>query len=403
MKRVYLDHNATTPLRPEARAALLETLDALGGNASSVHASGRRARQLLDEARERIAGALGVDEDELVFTSGGTESDNLAVLGAVRAAGPRAALVTSTIEHSAVLGAAAALEEQGHPVTRVAVDARGAVDPDEVVDAARGAALVSLQAANNEVGSCPDLGAVSAGLTERYGATAARVHCDAVQALGRLELDLRGSGVHLASFSAHKIGGPPGCGLLYRRAGTPLAGLWHGGGQEGALRPGTENVAGAVATAVAVELAVVERASFAQRTARLARALHDGLLRAGVRFRLAGPALDAPLRLPNTINIVLDDVDGQVLVTRLDLAGLEASAGSACASGSLEPSHVLLAMGLDARAARAGLRLSLGRTTNAEDIHTAVDIVSTTCARRRKSCVDVPTGERSVKKLPRHR
>lgn len=374
MERLYLDHNATTPLRPEARAEYLRELDRLGGNPSSVHTSGRAARVVLDLARERAAAALGVHEDELVFTSGGTESIHLALLGALKVA-PAGGLVTTVVEHSAVLGAAELAGTLGRPVARVGVDAAGRIDLAQLVSRARdGAALVSLQTANNEVGTVHPVGKLVAELETR--GERPLVHTDAVQALGRVPVELRAWRVDLASFSAHKLGGPLGVGLLYKRKGVRLAPLLVGGGQEGGLRPGTENVPAIAAAACALELAVAERAQQAvawrASTSELWRQLQSKV----PDVRLNGPEIDASDRLPNTLNVTLPGSDGRTLVARLDLEGLEVSAGSACASGSLEPSHVLLAMGRSPEAARAGLRLSLGRTTRGEDVHKAVEILS---------------------------
>ncbi|MGK0219258.1 MAG: cysteine desulfurase [Planctomycetota bacterium] len=385
MKRVHLDHNATTSLRPEAREALMECLDQLAGNPSSVHASGRAARAMLDDARERVAGALGILEDEVIFTSGGTESDNLALQGAMRGAQPGARLVTTAIEHSAVLEPAAALEGAGCSVLRAPVDAQGRVDASYLLEVAPGAALLSVMAANNEVGSCVDLEQLSAGLRERCGTDRPLLHTDAVQALGKLPVDLAAWGVDLASFSAHKVGGPLGCGVLVRRMGTNLAPVLYGGGQEADLRPGTENVPAIVAGARAIELAVEEQAGYAVQAQEQVTELWAQLEATIGGISLLGPTLGDSLRLPNTLNISIDGADGLALVARLDLEGLEASSGSACASGSLEPSHVLLAMGLDRDRARAGLRLSIGRTTTAEDIHIAVDIMRRTITDARKS------------------
>lgn len=374
MERLYLDHNATTPLRAEARAEYLRELDRLGGNPSSVHTSGRAARVVLDLARERAAAALGVHEDELVFTSGGTESVHLALLGALKVA-PAGGLVTTVVEHSAVLGAAELAGTMGRPVACVGVDAAGRVDLAQLVSRARdGAALVSLQTANNEVGTVHPVGKLVAELETR--GERPLVHTDAVQALGRVPVELRAWRVDLASFSAHKLGGPLGVGLLYKRKGVRLAPLLVGGGQEGGLRPGTENVPAIAAAACALELAVAERAQQAvawrASTSELWRQLQSKV----PDVRLNGPEIDASDRLPNTLNVTLPGSDGRTLVARLDLEGLEVSAGSACASGSLEPSHVLLAMGRSPEAARAGLRLSLGRTTRGEDVHKAVEILS---------------------------
>ena len=380
MTRVHLDHNATTRLRPEVRELFRATLDELEGNPSSLHAAGRHARHRLDEARERAAAALGVGEDEVVFTSGGTEANNLAVLGAVRAAGSKAGLVTSAVEHSSVLGPAERLEREGRPWRRAEVDEEGRVSPERVAELAGGldAALVSIMVANNEVGVVQPMTEIA----ERLRGSGAHplVHTDAVQALGRLDLPLGDWGVHLATFSAHKVGGPVGIGLLYRRRGTPLEPILYGGEQEGGLRPGTENVAGAVAASVALELAVRERDDFAERIGSLARALWEDLLAAVPAARLLGPPMDGKHRLPGTLNVLLPGVDGKVLVTRLDLEGLEVSAGSACASGSLEPSHVLLAMGLGRELARAGLRISIGRETTLIDVRQAVETLRRTAS-----------------------
>lgn len=385
MKRVHLDHNATTCLRQEAREALLDCLDRLGGNPSSVHASGRAARAMLDDARERVAAALGVLEDEVIFTSGGTESDNLALQGALRGAQPGARLVTTAIEHSAVLEPAAVLEGAGCSVLRAPVDGQGRVDLTYLLEAAPGATLLSVMAANNEVGSGVDLEQLSAGLQERCGTSRPLLHTDAVQALGKLPIDLQAWGVDLASFSTHKVGGPLGCGVLVRRMGTSLSPVLYGGGQEADLRPGTENVPAIVAGARAIELAVEEQPAYSAQARQQVTDLWTTLTAAVGGISLLGPPLDDPLRLPNTLNLAIEGVDGLALVARLDLEGLEASSGSACASGSLEPSHVLLAMGLDRDRARAGLRLSVGRTTTLEDIHTAVDIVRRTILDARKS------------------
>lgn len=377
MKRVHLDHNATTPLRPEVRALWLAELDALGGNASSVHASGRAARAVLDTARERVAAALGVHEDEIVFTSGGTESNNLAILGALRALDRDLGLVTTAIEHSTVLGAARELASQGRHVCEVGVDAQGRVDVGAIVrELATGRyGMASIMAANNEVGSLAPLSQIGEGLR---GARRALFHTDAVQALGRIPVELRRWGVDLASFSAHKVGGPLGVGFLYKRKGVELRPILLGGGQEGGLRPGTENVPAIAAAGLAIELAQREQPEFARRTRELGISFWRQVQAVLPGARLLGPPLESSERLPNTLNVAIEGIDSRVLVARLDLEGLEVSAGSACASGSLEPSHVLLAMGCSPELARAGLRISLGRTTHAQDINSAVETLRRT-------------------------
>lgn len=383
MRRIYLDHNATTPMRPEVRARFLDRLDQLGGNPSSVHRSGRAARAALDEAREEVAAALRVHEDEIVFTAGGTEALQTGILGAVRAAGPRAGLVTSAIEHSAVLGAAETLAREGRVVRRVGVDREGGIDVDRVLAEASTlpSAVVSIQAANNEIGSVLPLAALARGLAD-LGSHAPVFHTDAVQALGRIPVKFA-DGVDLAGFSAHKIGGPLGVGILFRRQGIALAPPFQGGGQEHGLRPGTENVPAISAAALAVRLAVEEQPARAERWRALCASFWSQLRMEVPGFELNGPPIDAAHRLPNTLNLGLPrglapHVDGRLVVARLDLEGLEVSAGSACASGSLEPSHVLLALGHAPERARAALRVSFGIASSDEDVHSAVDILRRT-------------------------
>ncbi|MEZ5979627.1 MAG: aminotransferase class V-fold PLP-dependent enzyme [Planctomycetota bacterium] len=359
------------------RAEFLRVLDLGLGNPSSVHASGRRARQVIDEARERVAAALHVDELGVVFTSGGTESIHLALRGAA-ALLPDGAVATTAIEHAAVLGAVDALTDAGRTKVLLEIDGAGRLD---VAGAARraaesGARLVSVGLANNEIGTVQDVAALAAALAELPHPPV--LHTDAVQALGRLPIDLSLPGPQLMSFSAHKVGGPLGVGVLAIRGGARVAPLLAGGGQELGLRGGTENAAAVSAAAVAIELAVAEREGYAARTRALTRELWAGIAAGLPGARLLGPAIDAPDRLPNTLN-VLTGRGGSALIARLDLEGVEASAGSACASGSVEPSHVLLALGLDDEEARRGLRLSLGRRTGADEVRRAVEILCTTC------------------------
>jgi cysteine desulfurase len=372
--RIAFDHNATTPLRPEARDAWLEVASRLSGNPSSLHASGRWARARVDEARARVAAALGVLEEEIIFTSGGTESNNLALLGGVREAGRGVGILTSAIEHSSVLGPANSLARAGHPLGLVRPDREGVPDLDALRRqiAPLEGGMVSIAAANNEIGSLGPLPEIAAILRELPGPRP-RFHTDAVQALGKIPVRLREWGVDLASFSAHKVGGPIGVGILWRRRGVALEPILHGGAQEGGVRPGTESTAGIVAAAVAVELAVREQPDFARRTGELASFLMNGIASSVPGARLVGPPLDRP-RLPNTLCILLPGTDGKVLVMRLDLEGLEASSGSACASGSLEPSHVLRALGYTEDESRAGLRLSLGRATSRDECDRAIKV-----------------------------
>lgn len=380
MNPVYLDHNATTPLDPRVRAHLDELLDLELGNPSSVHAPGRRARQLIDLARQRAAAALRVGEHELVFTSGGSESDALGVLGPLRALGPRAGLVTSAVEHSAVLNLVPHVRAEGREARVLGVDASGSVDPS---DCARALAqlprsVLSLQAANNEIGTVQPLAACARACEALPREQRPIFHTDAVQALGKIGLCLDEWRVDLASFSVHKLGGPIGVGLLYCRAGTPIQPLAGASAQEGGLRAGTEPAALISAAALAIELAVAEQREYARRTRALALELWNALRARFDALVLHGPALDSPQRLPNTLNVGFGNADGKMLALRLDLAALCVSAGSACASGSIEASHVLLALGLDAERARAGLRISLGRNTTEQDCKRAVDILSKT-------------------------
>jgi cysteine desulfurase len=371
---VYLDHNATTPMRPEVREVLAECQANPLGNPSSLHTSGRGARHLVDDARERVSAALGVPEGNVIFTAGGTEAINLALAGSMASAREGSGLVTTTVEHSAVLATADALARRGHPVERIGVDDCGRLDLDSLAEALSSpdAVLVAVQAANNEIGVVPPLETVLELARTRAGGPAL-VFTDAVQALGKMPLKLGEGGPDLAAFSAHKVGGPPGVGVLVRRGGLALEPIHHGGAQESGLRPGTENVPGIVAAAHAIDLAIRELDDYRERVAELSGLLWRELAARLPTARLLGPPLGSPERLVNTLCVSIPGADGKVLVTRLDLEGLEVSAGSACASGSLEPSHVLLAMGLDEEAARCGIRLSLGRTTSREECLRAVD------------------------------
>jgi len=362
VERIYLDHAATTATRPEAIAVMTAIL---GGdyNPSSLHAEGRAARTILDGARLSVARVLGAKPREIVFTGGGSEADNLAILGI---AGARAAhgrhLITSAIEHHAVLHAFDALEAEGWTVTRLGVDADGLVSPDALRAALRPhTALVSFALANNEIGTVAPI----AELAAIAHAAGALVHTDAVQAPGQLSLDVNALGVDALALSGHKFGAPKGVGVLYVRSGTPLTPALHGGGQEHGLRPGTENLAGIAAFAAALELAEAERPAFVARVA----ALRDRLA-AGIVATIPGAhvnATGAP-RLANNLSVAFAEAPGDLLLMQLDLEGIAASAGSACAAGSLEPSHVIAALGVPAAVQRNVIRFSLGRTTTAEQI-----------------------------------
>ena len=375
---IYLDHAATSPMRPEVLEAMLPYLTEHHGNPSSIHASGRRARRGLDDAREEVAALIGAQPREIVFTGSGTEANNLAVKGAAWAGSARGKhLVTSAVEHKAVLAPLAVLERQGFSVTTVGVDRDGRVDP-AALDAALtdGTTLVSVMAANNEVGTTQPITEIGAICRERKVA----FHVDAVQAAAFAPPTPDAWQASLVSLGAHKLGGPKGIGALYVRRGTNLLPQLNGGAQERQRRAGTENVAGAVGFAVALRLA------YADVEARLARL-------AGLRDRLlAGlTAMDgvtrtghATERLPNSASVVVDGIEGGDLVAALDLEGIEASTGSACTTGSIEPSHVLLAMGIEPPLAHGSLRLTLGDETTEAEIDRTVD-VARRCVERLRS------------------
>lgn len=388
---IYLDHAATTPLEPAVLDAMLPLLRAEAANPSSVHGQGRRARVQLEEARERVAGVLGCAPAEIVFTSGGTEADNLALRGvlAARRAEGRTGLVTSAAEHNAVRRTAEALAEAGAAVRLLTPEPHGALSPEQVAAAADArTALVSAMYVNNETGVVTDLPA----LAEAARRAGALLHTDAVQAPGLLPLGVDDLGVDLLALSAHKFGGPVGVGVLYVRQGTPLAPQIVGGAQERRRRGGTENVAGAVGLAEALALAERARAETAPRLAalrdRLAARIAALTTAGGVRFNtpLEGHAETPHPCAPHILNVSFPPLgrtplDGEMLLLGLDLEGVYVSAGSACASGALEPSHVLLALGVPRETAQATVRFSLGRTTTEADIDAAVGALGRVLAR----------------------
>ncbi len=389
MQRVYLDHAATTPLAPDVLEAMRPHLTEHYGNASSVHQYGRQARVTLEEARERVAECIGAQPSEIVFTSGGTEADNLAVKGVLAAAsedGALAGLVTSAAEHEAVLQPAERLQEEGHPVTILSPDAHGAVPPEQV-DAAidEHTALVSLMHANNEIGVRTDIPAIA----EVCNANDVLLHCDAVQTAGLLSVDVDELGVDLLSLSAHKFYGPKGVGALFVRGGVDLGPLVEGGSQERERRGGTENVPGVVGLAEALERAVDDADERAERLSRLQRRLVDGLDDAVPGpYVLNTPVDDAPVA-PHVVNVAFPPVgeeplDGEMLILNLDMSGVLVSAGSACTSGALEPSHVLTAIGLERETASAAVRFSLGADTTEEDVDYALDTLHDTLDRMRE-------------------
>ncbi|GAO01571.1 cysteine desulfurase family protein [Anaeromyxobacter sp. PSR-1] len=373
---IYLDHNAITPMRPEARAAVRDALEVFG-NPSSVHAAGRAARDLLDGARERVARAVGAAPAEIVFTSGATEAAALAIRGVLGAApAGRRRLVVTAVEHPCVLSLARALERAGTPLTVVPVDRRGQVDP-EAFRAALGpdVALACAMRANNETGVVLPVPALAAAARD----AGAPFFCDAVQAAGKIPLDVRALGADLVALTGQKFGGPRGAGVLWVAPGLPLAPVL-GGEQERGRRAGTENLPGIAGLAAALEAAVAAVAEEGPRLAALRDRLEAGLLAAVPRARVNGAG--AP-RLPGTLSITLEGCDAEALLMAMDLEGVCASAGSACHSGSTRPSGVLLALGLSDADARATLRLSLGWTTTADDVDAALRIVPPLAARVR--------------------
>jgi cysteine desulfurase len=363
---IYLDHAASTPLRPEVRDAMLPLLMERFGNPSSAHAWGRASRAALDEARARFAAVIGASPAEIVFTRGGTEADNLAVLGRARAM-PGAPVACSAVEHKAVLATAHAAEAESHALHVIPVDADATVCLDALDEAlAARPAIVSVMWANNEVGAVQPVAEIAA----RCRAAGAVFHSDAVQALGKLRVRVDEMPADLLSFTAHKLGGPRGAGALYVRRGTELAPLLHGGGHERGLRAGTEDIASAMGLAVAAELAEGERE---REMARL-RGLRDHL-QAGLCERISGLVVNAAgaERLPTLLSVSVPGADGELLLAALDLEGIGVSAGSACSSGALGRSHVLTAMGLREDSGPA-VRFSLGRTTTAEEIERALEV-----------------------------
>src|SRR5260370_3269565 len=376
MHRIYLDNNATTPVLPEVFEAMRPYFGDQFGNASSIHHHGQQTRAAVEDARESVAALLGCRASEIVFTSGGTEADNLAVAGL---AGAGDHIITSSIEHHAVLLACKHLEEMGAEVTVLPVDGRSLVDPGDVRRALRpNTKLISVMLANNETGVLPPV--------EEIGKVAAEAgvcfHTDAVQAAAKVAIDVTRIGGQALSISGHKVHAPQGVGALYVRKGTRLQPMLYGGRHERSLRAGTENVPGIVGLGKAAQLAkaALDRGDDKRMTAMRDR-LQQGIL---AQVEQTGVNGDGAARVPNTANIHFDCIDGEAMVIALDLKGVAVSTGAACSSGAIEASHVLVAMGLRPDQARASIRFSLGKQTVADDIDYALALVPETVARLRE-------------------
>ena len=377
----YLDHSATTPVLPEVKEAMLPFLEDDFGNPSSVHWAGRRAKQAVEDARDRVANAVGAHPSEIVFTGGGTDADNLALKGAAhKMRGNGNHLLTSTFEHHGVLAPLEWLEGQGFEVTKVAVGVSGVVDPTAVAAATnRSTILVSVMTVNNELGTIQPIAEIVQAIKSVN--PNALVHTDAVQALGNLDIAVDRWGLDLASFSAHKLGGPKGVGALFVRSGVPLEPVTHGGGQEHGLRSGTLNVPGIVGFGVAAEIAAKEVDEKRERV----RTMRDRLL-GGMREIVPDLVVNGDLdrRVPGNLNVCIPRAEGQILLLLLDQAGIACSSGSACASGALDPSHVLLAIGIDRELAKGSLRFTLGRASVQRDVDAVLDALGVIVQQARK-------------------
>jgi cysteine desulfurase len=377
-RQIYLDHNASTPVHPEVVEAMLPYFSERFGNPSSVHGFGREAREGLESARDQIAHFLRVGKEEIVFTSGGTESDNMAIKGVAFARG-RGHIITTKIEHHAVLRAVQTLETQGFAATYLEVDGHGMVDPDALRRAIRpDTILISIMHANSEIGTVQparQLGAIA----REHGIP---FHMDAVQTFGKVPIDLDAFNIDMLSFSGHKIYGPKGVAGLYIRKGTKMVSLQHGGEHERRRRAGTENVAGIVGFGKAVEIRGRDMVEEGRRVTGLRDRLWEGLKSRVPEVRLNGHPTE---RVPGTCNVCFRHVESESIVLGLDLKGIGVSAGSACTSGNVEPSYVLVAMGVPLDWAMGSVRHSLGRSTTAEDIDYVVDCTEPLVAKLRSA------------------
>lgn len=378
MRKVYLDHAATTPLHPEVLSLMYEFMRDTFGNPSSVHSFGREAKKFIQEARQKVADLIGATPEEIYFTSGGTEADNIAIIGTAIARRKNGNhIITSAIEHHAVIDTCKYLAKNGFEVTFLPVDKYGMVDPDDVAGAIRKeTVLVTIMHANNEIGTIQPIAEIGR-ITREHGVA---LHSDAVQTLTKIPVNVDDLGVDLLSLSAHKIYGPKGIGALYVRKGMRLQPIMYGGGQERKLRSGTENTPGIVGFGKAAEVGARELEQESDRV----RGLRDKLIRR-VLAEIPSVTLNGhpEQRLPNNANFSIAYVEGESLVLSLDLEGVAVSSGSACSSGSLQPSHVLKALGLPHEMMHGSLRMTLGRANSEEDIDYAVEALKNIAARLR--------------------
>ena len=378
MKRIYLDYTATTPTRPDVVKAMLPYFTDVFGNPSSIHSYGQEGKEAIEEARVKVAELIGAQDEEIVFTSGGTEADNFALKGVAYANEKKGNhIIASPIEHHAVMETCKFLEQRGFRVTFLPVDEYGLVDPDDVRRAITSETiLISVMHANNEIGTIEPIAEI--GKLAREAEIC--FHTDAVQTVGHIPVDVDEFGVDLLSLSAHKLYGPKGVGALYIRKGTKLTPFMHGGEQERRRRAGTENIPGIVGLGKAVELVRQEMSEEAERLTLLRDRLIKGLMEQIDRVHLNG---HPRARLPNNVNVSIDFVEGESMVLNLDMEGICASTGSACSSASLEPSHVLLATGVLPEQAHGSLRLTLGRWTIEEDIQRVLEVLPRIVAKLR--------------------
>jgi cysteine desulfurase len=366
---IYLDYNAGAPIRPEAAVAIARFVADAGGNPSSVHRSGQRARRMLEQARAQIAALVGAQSRQIAFTSGGTESNNFAIFGAVAAAGNRRKVISSAIEHSSILTPLNELERRGFETIRVAPDSDGRIDSTRVVASLdRNTALVTIGLANSEVGTIQDLTPLARDIRD----AGALFHIDAAQAAGRIAIDVDALGCDLMTLSGHKLGAPAGIGALYIRDTARVAPAMLGGPQENGLRAGTPNLIGAIAFGAVAEAARHSMKAEGARIAELTATLYARLYETIPGLKLNG---SISARLPNTLNLTFPGVLGESMLIALDLEGVEVSMGSACAAGAVEPSHVLLAMGRSAADARSSLRISLCWNNTADEIDQVARII----------------------------